>query len=131
MNGLNMSGLNWRSRSCPGISVAILEPDSTEQADLHGGSSPWFAAARNPPRRDLTENIRCYALIVGAGITGSLVAERLTRQGLDVVKILGLKSKFFPSRRSHYSPCTILIGSLRSISRACRRDSDSMSFALT
>jgi hypothetical protein len=78
-----------------------------------------------------TENIRCYALIVGAGITGSLVAERLTRQGLDVVKILGLKSKFFPSRRSHYSPCTILIGSLRSISRACRRDSDSMSFALT
>ena len=82
-----MSGLNWRSRSCPGISVAILEPDSTERADLHGGSSPWFAAACNPPQRDLTENIRCYALIVGAGITGSLVAERLTRQGLDVVKI--------------------------------------------
>jgi len=54
---------------------------------LRGGSSPWFAAARNPPRHDLTENIRCDALIVGAGITGSLVAERLTRQGLDVVII--------------------------------------------
>ena len=33
----------------------------------------------------VTENLRCDALIVGAGITGSLVAERLTRQGLDVV----------------------------------------------
>ena len=26
-------------------------------------------------------------LIVGAGITGSLVAERLTRQGLDVIVV--------------------------------------------
>ena len=31
------------------------------------------------------ENLKCDALVVGAGITGSLVAERLTRQGLDVV----------------------------------------------
>jgi glycine/D-amino acid oxidase-like deaminating enzyme len=31
--------------------------------------------------------VRCDVLIVGAGITGSLVAERLTRQGLDVVII--------------------------------------------
>jgi glycine/D-amino acid oxidase-like deaminating enzyme len=31
------------------------------------------------------ENLKCDALIVGGGITGSLVAERLTRQGLDVV----------------------------------------------
>ena len=52
---------------------------------MRGGRSPWFAAAKSPPRRDLTENIRCDALIVGAGITGSLVAERLTRQGMDVV----------------------------------------------
>ena len=67
--------------------IAFLEPDNAEQTDLRGGSSPWSAAARNPPRHDLTENIRCDALIVGAGITGSLVAERLTRQGLDVVII--------------------------------------------
>lgn len=33
----------------------------------------------------LVENRSCDALIVGAGITGALVAERLTRQGLDVV----------------------------------------------
>ena len=34
-----------------------------------------------------SEDLGCDALIVGAGITGSLVAERLTRQGLDVVVI--------------------------------------------
>ena len=30
-----------------------------------------------------------------------------------------------------YFPCTILIGILRSIRRACSRDSESLSFALT
>lgn len=52
---------------------------------MRGGRSPWFAAAKHPPRPDVVENLKCDALIVGAGITGSLVAERLTRQGLDVV----------------------------------------------
>lgn len=37
------------------------------------------------PCTTLVENRSCDALIVGAGITGALVAERLTRQGLDVV----------------------------------------------
>ena len=40
-----------------------------------------------PPRHPLTEDIRCDALIVGCGITGALMAERLTRQGLDVVLV--------------------------------------------
>jgi glycine/D-amino acid oxidase-like deaminating enzyme len=31
--------------------------------------------------------MRCDALIVGSGITGSFIAERLTRQGLDVIII--------------------------------------------
>ena len=35
----------------------------------------------------MSDNLKCDALVVGAGITGSLVAERLTRQGLDVVII--------------------------------------------
>ncbi|WP_245284784.1 FAD-binding oxidoreductase [Bradyrhizobium sp. th.b2] len=52
---------------------------------MRGGISPWFVAATPPPRPALSENLACDALIVGAGITGSLVAERLTRQGLDVV----------------------------------------------
>lgn len=37
--------------------------------------------------RPLQASLRCDALIVGAGITGALMAERLTRQGLDVVII--------------------------------------------
>lgn len=52
---------------------------------MRGGCSPWFAAAGHSPRRAVTENLKCDALVVGAGITGTLVAERLTRQGLDVV----------------------------------------------
>jgi glycine/D-amino acid oxidase-like deaminating enzyme len=31
--------------------------------------------------------VKCDALIAGGGITGSLMAERLTRQGLDVIII--------------------------------------------
>lgn len=65
--------------------ISKLDSDETEQADLRGGSSPWFAASRHPPRPLLADNFACDALIVGAGITGALVAERLTRQGLDVV----------------------------------------------
>lgn len=38
-------------------------------------------------RLDVGENLKCDALVVGAGITGSLAAERLTRQGLDVILI--------------------------------------------
>jgi phosphoglycerate dehydrogenase-like enzyme len=67
------------------VSISILDSDDTEQADLRGGRSPWFATSSHPPRRELGENLTCDALIVGAGITGSLVAERLTRQGLDVI----------------------------------------------
>ena len=68
-----------------GFDISVLDSDDTEQADLRGGRSPWFAAAGHPVRREVGESLKCDALIVGAGITGSLVAERLTRQGLDVV----------------------------------------------
>ena len=68
-----------------GLIISILDSDDTEQADLRGGRSPWFAKSGHPSRLEMGENLRCDALIVGAGITGSLVAERLTRQGLDVV----------------------------------------------
>lgn len=57
---------------------------STEQADVRGGRSPWFASMRTVPKLTLTESTRCDVLVVGAGITGSLVAEHLTARGLDV-----------------------------------------------
>jgi NADPH-dependent 2,4-dienoyl-CoA reductase/sulfur reductase-like enzyme len=68
--------------------ITILDSDDARQADLRGGHSPWQGIAHHDsPRLRLAANIRCDALIVGGGITGSQVAERLTRQGLDVVII--------------------------------------------
>jgi glycine/D-amino acid oxidase-like deaminating enzyme len=67
--------------------ISILHSDDTEQAELRGGRSPWFANPGRPSRLYLSDNLKCDALVIGAGITGSLVAERLTRQGLDVVII--------------------------------------------
>lgn len=62
----------------------MLDPETTNQDDLRGGRPPWFAGARDLPRSELTENIRCDVAVVGAGITGALVAEHLTARGLDV-----------------------------------------------
>jgi glycine/D-amino acid oxidase-like deaminating enzyme len=53
--------------------------------DLRGGRSPWFACRTRPVRQPFTEDARCDVLIVGCGITGSLMAEQLTRHGLDVI----------------------------------------------
>lgn len=62
----------------------MFDPETTDQDDLHGGRSPWFASARAIHRTRLTESIRCDVVIVGAGITGALVAEHLTARGFDV-----------------------------------------------
>ena len=51
------------------------------------------------------ENLTCDALIVGAGITGSLVAERLTRQGLNVVIV----DRELPGRGSTVASTSMLL----------------------
>jgi glycine/D-amino acid oxidase-like deaminating enzyme len=51
------------------------------------------------------ENLACDALIVGAGITGSLVAERLTRQGLNVVVV----DRELPGRGSTVASTSMLL----------------------
>lgn len=56
-------------------------------------------------RPEVGENIKCDALIVGGGITGSLVAERLTRQGLDVVII----DRELPGRGSTAASTSMLL----------------------
>jgi glycine/D-amino acid oxidase-like deaminating enzyme len=61
-----------------------LDSENTDQADLRGGKPPWRRAAQNLPSPVLTRNMRCQVLIVGAGITGALMAEHLTSRGLDV-----------------------------------------------
>ncbi len=85
--------------------ISILDPDDTEQADLRGGRSPWFAALQHVKRLDLGEDIKCDALVVGGGITGSLIAERLTRQGLDVVVI----DRELPGRGSTAASTSMLL----------------------
>ena len=90
---------------CQRLIISILDSDDTEQADLRGGRSPWFATSSHPPRRDLGENLTCDALIVGAGITGSLVAERLTRQGLDVIIV----DRELPGRGSTAASTSMLL----------------------
>src|ERR1700754_3261882 len=67
--------------------ISILDQGDTEQADLRSGRSPWFTIGQRPAVPRVRENMKCDALIVGGGITGSLIGERLTRQGLDVVII--------------------------------------------
>ena len=56
-------------------------------------------------RTAITENLKCDALIVGGGITGSLIAERLTRQGLDVVII----ERELPGRGSTAASTSMLL----------------------
>src|SRR4051794_13771552 len=79
-----------------GAAITTFETDSTDQDDLRGGRTPWFAqrGQRSPP--GLAENIKCDALVIGAGIAGSLIAQALSRQGLDVVII----DRELPSRGS-------------------------------
>src|SRR4026209_730583 len=56
--------------------------------NLHDGTPFW-------PRRDgllgvhrpVSDDLRCDVLVVGAGITGSLISLELTRRGLDVVVV--------------------------------------------
>jgi glycine/D-amino acid oxidase-like deaminating enzyme len=60
-----------------------LEAKTTTQEDLHGGRAPWATGLRSS-RAKLDRNLRCEVLVVGAGITGSLMAEHLTALGHDV-----------------------------------------------
>jgi glycine/D-amino acid oxidase-like deaminating enzyme len=79
--------LQWTAACCQGFAISVLDSEDSEQADLRGGRSPWFANSGQPSRLYVRDNLKCDALVIGAGITGSLVAERLTRQGLHVVII--------------------------------------------
>jgi phosphoglycerate dehydrogenase-like enzyme len=95
---------------CQRFAISVLDSDDTEQADLRGGRSPWFAKSGRPSRLEVGENLKCDALVVGAGITGSLVAERLTRQGLDVVIV----DREFPGHGSTAASTSMLLWEITS-----------------
>lgn len=62
----------------------ILNPDNVQQTDLRGGTPPWQQDIKRTVRQRVTQDFRCEILVVGAGITGSLVAEHLASKGHDV-----------------------------------------------
>ncbi|WP_428670244.1 NAD(P)/FAD-dependent oxidoreductase [Reyranella sp.] len=61
----------------------MLDQQDTTQDDLRGGCAPWRKGGR-PPSRILEDDRRCEVLVVGAGITGAMVAEHLTSLGHEV-----------------------------------------------
>lgn len=65
----------------------MLKSEDTEQGDLRGGTAPWRQHFSRPPRPPLDADIKCDVVIVGAGITGSLMAEHLTSRHHDVCVI--------------------------------------------
>ncbi len=65
----------------------MLDPQTTRHDDLRTGKGPWLDGLARPPSRELKADTRCDVAIVGAGITGALIAEHLTAMGRDVVLI--------------------------------------------
>jgi glycine/D-amino acid oxidase-like deaminating enzyme len=63
----------------------MLSPDDTHD-DVRGGRAPW-QAAHHIARAPLDKDRRCEVLVVGAGITGALMAQQLVEQGHDVCVI--------------------------------------------
>jgi glycine/D-amino acid oxidase-like deaminating enzyme len=66
------------------MSDVTFDSEMTVQAELRGGSPPWLAGYVRPSRKILDQSMRCDILVVGAGITGSLMAEHLTSLGHKV-----------------------------------------------
>jgi glycine/D-amino acid oxidase-like deaminating enzyme len=61
----------------------ILDADTARQHDVRSGRAPWINGHR-PARQPLRHDRRCDVVVVGGGITGSMVAEQLVSAGHDV-----------------------------------------------
>jgi glycine/D-amino acid oxidase-like deaminating enzyme len=89
----------------PGAPIQTFDPDNTEQSDLRSGRSPWLSGLDRILHQPVTGNLRCDVLIVGCGITGALMAEKLTAQGLDVLII----DRELPGRGSTLASTSMLL----------------------
>ena len=73
-----------RACASPGDVIHVSKILDLSQDELRSSHTPWKTPSRLP-HQIKPGSFRCDVLIVGAGITGALVAERLTREGRDVV----------------------------------------------
>lgn len=62
----------------------MLDFLTTDRGDLRSAGTPWRPPASDPRSARTDKPMECEVLIVGAGITGSLMAEHLAAQGRDV-----------------------------------------------
>jgi glycine/D-amino acid oxidase-like deaminating enzyme len=61
---------------------------ATQHRKLKTGRSVWQSLpVAHIPTRSLSRDLACDVVVIGAGISGALIAERLTDDGLDVVMI--------------------------------------------
>ena len=66
----------------------VSEPSVTQHRDLRTGRRIWLRHRRLPLAiKELARSLRCDVVIVGAGISGALIAETLSDAGLDVVVV--------------------------------------------
>ena len=65
-----------------------MQASATQHRKLKTGRSVWESVrlTRIPTRR-LGRDFSCDVVVIGAGISGALIAERLTDDGLDIVMI--------------------------------------------
>ncbi len=62
----------------------MFDPERVRQNDLRGGTPPWSQRLVPAERPPVDRDFRCDVLVVGAGVTGALVAEHLAAQGHEV-----------------------------------------------
>src|SRR5688572_5154962 len=68
----------------PGAVAAKHQP---KRMNLYSGEPYWLRVAGEPPPATLTLPSECDVLVVGAGVTGALLADALATKGHEVVVI--------------------------------------------
>ena len=85
--------MNWRIEFTPQALYPRLKQQGaagvvTKSKDLRTGRSVWQAGRASPvPHRRLTRDIETDVLVVGAGITGAMVADALSAEGFKVAVV--------------------------------------------
>jgi glycine/D-amino acid oxidase-like deaminating enzyme len=68
-----------------GGGAAITTPEFDSHEELRSGQAPWQQPPYHPKPEAVDRDLHCDVLVVGAGITGSMLAASLSSLGHDVV----------------------------------------------